>query len=84
MGRENGYAQLKKILAILIYLSEHRFGATVQELSKELGVTQRTVYRILKVFREMDIPIQYTLNEDQKRIYRLGNRPRMAGLLGIV
>jgi predicted DNA-binding transcriptional regulator YafY len=83
-GKESLYNQLKKALGLLTYLTQHRFGATIKELSQELDITPRTVYRILQAFRELEIPITFTINSENRKMFRLVNRPAMAALLGIM
>jgi proteasome accessory factor B len=59
-------ARLHDVIRIL----EARYGATVDELAEECGVTRRTVYRDLDAIREAGYPMVSEPEEDGKTVYR--------------
>ncbi len=59
-------ARLHDVIRIL----EARYGATVDELVEECGVTRRTVYRDLDAIREAGYPLVSEPEDDGKTVYR--------------
>ncbi len=59
-------ARLHDVIRIL----EARYGATVDELAEECGVTRRTVYRDLDAIRETGYPLVSEVEADGRTLYR--------------
>jgi predicted DNA-binding transcriptional regulator YafY len=59
-------ARLHDVIRIL----EARYGATVDELAEECGVTRRTVYRDLDAIRDAGYPLTTELEADGRTLYR--------------
>jgi predicted DNA-binding transcriptional regulator YafY len=59
-------ARLHDVIRIL----EARYGASVDELSEECGVTRRTVYRDLDAIRDAGYPLTTELEADGRTLYR--------------
>lgn len=59
-------ARLHDVIRIL----EARYGATVDELAEECGVTRRTVYRDLRAIADAGYPLVSEPGEDGRVIYR--------------
>jgi proteasome accessory factor B len=59
-------ARLHDVIRIL----EARYGATVDELAEECGVTRRTVYRDLDAIREAGYPLVSEPEEGSQTVYR--------------
>ncbi len=50
-------ATLRSCLEMLVFLVEHRFGATLEELAEELDITRRQVYRYKKALQGAGIEL---------------------------
>ena len=76
---------LKTLIKILTYLSEHRFGGTLEDLVEETGMSRRSVYRYITVIKESGIGISCPGPRGPGRPgrYRLVRRERYARLLGL-
>jgi proteasome accessory factor B len=59
-------ARLHDVIRIL----EARYGATVDELAEECGVTRRTVYRDLDAIRDAGYPLISEMESDGRTLYR--------------
>lgn len=59
-------ARLHDVIRIL----EARYGATVDELAEECGVTRRTVYRDLEAIRDAGYPLTAEPEADGRTLYR--------------
>lgn len=87
MNRKNRrHGPVKKALAILRYLVEHRFGATIAELGEETDAKPRNVYRYIAALQEAGIRVRNVAGRGPgvKAKFRLEDRPSYARLLGIV
>src|SRR5262249_4474207 len=56
---------------LLKTLSSRRYGVTVQEMAKELGVTEKTVRRDLDTFKSVGMPIEETVAEHGQKKWSL-------------
>ena len=60
-------ARLHDVIRIL----ESRYGATVDELAEECGVTRRTIYRDLDAIRDAGYPLISDPEADGRTLYSL-------------
>lgn len=63
------YSQAARLHDV-IRLLETRYGASVDELAEECGVTRRTIYRDLKAIEEAGYPLISEPGEDGRVLYR--------------
>jgi proteasome accessory factor B len=63
------YSQAARLHDV-IRLLEARYGATVDELAEECGVTRRTIYRDLDAIREAGYPLISEPEDDGRTLYR--------------
>lgn len=74
---------LKLCIKLLVFLVEHRFGGTLDELAEELDITRRQVYRYKKALEGAGIQLtEHRTSVTQKKTWRLKDRPRFARLVG--
>ncbi len=52
-------------------LSGNRFGASVQELAKEMGVAEKTIRRDLQTFAQVGFPLEETAGEHGRKTWRM-------------
>lgn len=85
MKKSSRHSPLKAALAILIYLAEHRFGATVGDLMEETGFKRRNIYRYIKALNEAGIEVVNCSPRGQgyRSKFRLADRPRWGQMVGI-
>jgi len=63
------YSQASRLHDV-IRLLEARYGATVEELAEECGVTRRTIYRDLDAIRDAGYPLVSESESDGRTLYR--------------
>jgi predicted DNA-binding transcriptional regulator YafY len=72
---------LTKVLMLLKYLSDHRFGGTVKELMAEIEVSRRSLYRYFVVLEQAGIEMNARPGPGAGEArYRLVDRPTYARL----
>ncbi len=49
---------LQRVLEMVKYLADHRFGAEIGELAKEMDMTPRNVYRYIRAMDEAGVDIE--------------------------
>lgn len=54
------HSPLKKALAVLVYLCEHRFGASLDELCAQARTKRRNVHRYILALNEAGVRIRNT------------------------
>lgn len=86
MKKTARHGPLKAALKIMVYLSEHRFGATIHDLMQETGRGRRNIYRYLAALNEAGIEIQNCSPRGAGIIarFRIVDRPRWSRMLGIL
>lgn len=73
--RQGLYSGLKHAIRIVIYLCDHRFGATPADLAEETGQSIRTVWRYVKALRDAGVQIRNAREPGHgKALFRLVNR----------
>lgn len=66
---------------LLKTLSARRYGATVAEMARDLGVAEKTIRRDLKAFFEVGFPIEEQIGDRGRKSWRLkaaGDQPEMS------
>ena len=70
MQRKERGNQLRRLLKLLQLFQHSRFGLTLPELQKELGVTRRTIYRDLEMLEEAGYRFEKTGEAGAARKWR--------------
>src|SRR4051812_31487122 len=56
---------------LLKTLSSRHYGVTIQEMSQELGVTEKTIRRDLTTFQQMGFPLDETVGDHGRKSWRI-------------
>ncbi len=65
---------------LLKTLSSRRYGATVQEMARELGVSEKTIRRDLEAFKTVGLPLEEQTYEHGRKKWRLDPAKYQPGL----
>ena len=76
----NDHKQLFRQWLILRRLASSRQGCTVEDLAREFSVSQRTIRRDLKAFRDLGFPLQSRTGPAGKQHWSLAAEERLASL----
>ena len=66
---------------LLQLLSGRHYGVTVREMAQEMGVTEKTIRRDLRVFQQVGFPVEQTVGERGRKSWRMKpalNQPPMS------
>jgi predicted DNA-binding transcriptional regulator YafY len=81
MGRTmSEQAPLLRQWILLKALSSRRYGATVQELAEDVGVSLKTIRRDLKTFQAAGFPLEETVEDFGRKKWRLDPAKSQVGL----
>ncbi len=62
---------LQRVLEMVKYLADHRFGAEIGELAKEMDMTPRNVYRYLRAMDEAGVGIERSGRAQWEKFFSL-------------
>lgn len=82
--RQGLYSGLKHAIRIVIYLCDHRFGATAGDLADLTGQSTRTVWRYVKALRDAGVRIRNVRGSGHgKALFRLVDRELWARRISV-
>jgi predicted DNA-binding transcriptional regulator YafY len=83
--KDRRHSPLKKALAILIYICDHRSGATLEDLIEKTGSKRRNVYRYLQALNDAGARIvNISPSRRVKAVFRLEGRKAWANRIALI
>lgn len=67
------HAPLARLLKILKYLVDHRFGGSLEELAEEAGITQRQTRRYISIINDCGLKVENVNRHGDGPRFRLVN-----------